>query len=357
MIRGLYFAFIFLFALGAYAQSCSQLLNRAEDAYSAGRLLEIPGLLESCLEDEEFTEAEKIRAHKLLTQVYIFTDNEPDAESELVELLKVDPVHQLQREDPNEMRVLMSKFRTWPIYRLEVRIGGNTNVSEIAQEFSAFSDGSNKKTYAVSTDVSIQAEVDITRHLKKGIEVGGGLQLRLSSYNVGSNPTQIAINGGNEKSLFDTNITNSQTTFRVPIFVRYNHNYDKRTGLLPYVFVGGSFDYLLSAKYTSADRTGGTSFSLQADNANLKKLNQVNDINYSIFGGIGMKFRLPKGNFLFAEGRFDKSLKLYNVPEERYSNPAINGDLLYVEDDLYLNFVSFNVGYIHSVFKPEKLTK
>ena len=60
---------------------------------------------------------------------------------------------------------------------------------------------------------------------------------------------------------------------------------------------------------------------------------------------------------LFAEARFDRSLKLYNVPEERYSNPTISGDLLFVEDDLFLNFVSVNVGFIYSVFKPEKLTK
>ncbi len=350
MTRGLYFAFIFLIACASYAQqSCSQLLNRAEDLYTDGRLLEIPGLIKNCVETEGmFTEAEQIRAHKLLTKVYIFTDNEPAAEEELVKLLTVDPVHELQKEDPNELKVLMGKFRTWPIFRLEIRGGGNTNIKSVKQDFSAFTVDADEKDYGASFELGFQAELDITRYLNRGFEVGAGIQYRVSSYNVNSEPDAYE---------FKTDITNSQTTIRLPIFVRYNHNYDARAGLIPYAFIGASFDYLLKAKYTKANRSGGTSFSIESEDASLKKNDQVNDFNYSLIGGVGAKFTIKKGNFIFAEARFNKSLKLYNVPEERYSNTAVNGDLLYIEDDLFLNFVSINIGYIHSIFRPEKLIK
>lgn len=353
MTRGLYFVCISLLAFGSYAQqSCSQLLNRAEDLYTVGKLLDIPGLISTCLETEgSFSEAEKIRAHKLLTKVYIFTDNEAAAENELVELLHADPVHELQGEDPSELRVLMAKFRTWPIYRLEVRLGGNTNVKQVNQSFSAFTTTKDdEKLYASSFGLGIQAEVDITRYLDKGIEVGAGFQYRQSSYNVNLVP-------GTLEGIFNTDVTNSQTMFRLPIFARYNRNYDNRDGLIPYAFLGVSLDYIFKAKYTDASRNGGTAFTLDSKDGNLKKFDQVNNINYSLFGGIGTKINLKKGNFAFVEARFDKSLKLYNVPDERYSNSAINGDLLYVEDDLFLNFVSVNVGFIYSVFKPEKLVK
>ena len=355
MIRGLYFVCISLLFFGSYAQqSCSQLLNRAEDLYREGKLLEIPGRISKCLEEPtQFTNEEQIRAYKLLTKVFIFTDNEADANAALINLLQVDPVHEIQAEDPSEMRVLMSKFRTWPIFRLEFRVGGNTNIQQIRQHFSVFPPSTIKggeKSYHESTGLGLQIELDITRYLSKGIEAGVGLQYRQSSYNVNSQPKE-------QGFIFQTEIVNSQKMLRMPIFFRYNRNYQSREGFVPYVYLGFSLDYLLKAKYTKASRSGGTSFTLDNKDANLKDFDQVNNVNYSLFGGIGMKYHMKKGNFVFVEARFDKSLKLYNVPEERYSNPTINGDLLFVEDDLFLNFVSVNLGFIRSIFKPEKRTK
>jgi len=353
MIRGLYFAFIFLLAGYTYAQqSCSQRLNRAEDLYNSGRLLEIPALIQDCFDDDDkFTEGEKIRARKLLTKVYVFTDNEPAAEIEFVALLGVDPVHELQPEDPSELKVMKNKFRTWPIYRLEGKVGGNLALMGIEQSFSAFSAGAGEKSYDASLGLGFQIEVDITRHWQKGIEFGAGFQFRVSKYTVLSAPD-------GEAGEFETDITNSQTTLRFPIFVRYNLNYDSKTKkLIPYVFAGGSFDYLIKASYSDASRSGGTAFSIGGTDGDLIASGQVNQSNYSVFGGIGGKLKIKKGNFIFAEARFDKSLKLYNVPNERYSNPAITGDLQYVEDDVFLDMVSINAGFIFSVFKPEKLSK
>ncbi|MCP4458706.1 MAG: PorT family protein [Cytophagales bacterium] len=355
MTRGLYFVLIFLLVCTAYAQqSCSQLLNRAEDLYNDGRLLEIPGLIAGCLEEEiNFTEAEKIRARKLLTKVYIFTDNEAAAETQLVELLTVDPVHELQREDPSELRVLMAKFRTWPIYRLEGKFGINMANTSIEQEFFAFSSDEGHKDYDNTIGLGWQLEANITRHWKKGVEGGAGVQFRSSKYTVLSRPTN------HSEELFTTNIENSQTMFRFPLFVRYNLNYDaKKKRLLPYVLLGGSFDYLFKANYSNASRNGGTSFTIdKGRDANLLKANQVNKTNWSAFASIGAKIPMNKGNFGFVEIRHDRSLNLYNIPEERYSNEIIYSDLQYVEDDLFLNFTSINFGFIYSVFKPTKLFK
>lgn len=352
MIRGYAFAVLTLLSGYVYAQqSCSQRLIRAEDLYDQGRLLEIEEVLGDCFSQEEggFTEAEAIRARKLLTKVAIFIDNEAKAEKELVELLYLDPVHQLQPEDPNEMRVLLDKFRTWPVYRLEFKGGGNLSMQGIPQEYAT---SGAKKDYPLS--MGFQLEANITKHWKEGIELGTGIQYRISQYKVES-----VFPDAFGDDLFITSITNSQTTLRLPIFARYNFNYtykgeEKTT---PYIFAGMTVDYLLSAKYAEASRSGGTSVSVTGPDADLIAFNQVNELNFSVFGGFGMKIAGKKGNYFFGEVRYDKSLGLYNVPEERFSNPKIWGDLRYVEDDVFLNFVSINVGYIKSIFKPEKLTK
>ncbi len=349
MNRGLSFALFFLIAGYAASQSCTQRLNRAEDLYDAGRLLEIESLIANCFGN--FTEGEAIRARKLLTKVAIFTDNEPKAEEELINLLTIDPVHRLQPEDPSEMTVLMSKFRTWPVYRLEAYGGVNLSMASKAQSFSTFTSDASEKDYGDSPGIGIQGGVRITKHLQDlvyGVEVGAGFEARSSAYSVKSAP---------ESTPYETDIVNSQFMLRMPVFARYNVGYSIDGKFIPYVFLGGSLDYIVSAQYSSASRSGGTSFTLSGNDTDLKQFNQVNELGVSIIAGAGAKIGMKKGNFFFLEARFDKSIFLYNVPEERYSNQRVVGDLQYVEDDIYLDFVSIQVGYVLSIFKPEKLEK
>jgi hypothetical protein len=348
MIRGLSFITLLFLSSWVYSQSCTQRLNRAEDLFDAGKLLEVEREIARCLEEGGFSEAEEIRARKLLTKVAIFTDNEPRAEEELVNLLLLDPIHELQPEDPNELRVLMSKFRTEPIFRLELRVGGNLAITSVREGFSTVSGSGAEKDYGATLGLGFQGEIDITRHLFKGFEVGAGIQYRVTNYSVEALP-----NGG---EVFQTNVTNSQSALRLPIFGRYNFNYFAASGPVPYVFAGASIDYYLTAKYSEASRSGGTAFTLSGSDADLTNFDQVNQLNYSVFLGGGFKFRWGrKGDFIFLEGRFDKSLRLYNVPEERYANDRLVSDLQYVEDDVFLDFVSINIGYVKSIFKPEKI--
>lgn len=357
MVRGLSFVLILLSAIVSTAQvrkSCTLILNEAEDLYSAGRLLEIEtqGFLD-CLNNGGFTDGEEIRARKLLTKVAIFTDNEPKAEQELVELLTIDPVHQLVSEDPQELAVLKSKFRTWPVYRFEFYVGGNFSFTTVAQEFETLSTNYTKDY--VNT-LGVQGGVRMTKHLKDfvtGLEVGAGFEWRSSGYTVDARFGPDVNN-----PYYQTNIINSQTMIRLPVLARYNVNYTINGKFIPYGFIGASMDYIATARYSDASRTGGTSFTLDSNDADLKSLGQVNDFGVSIFAGGGFKFGgAKKGNFFFLEARFDKSIFLYNVPDERYSNDKIYGDLQYVEDDVYVDMLSAQFGYIWSIFKPEKLSK
>lgn len=355
MRRGFFFALLLSFATALYAQqSCSQRLNQAEDYFEQGRLLEIEALIRGCLNQEGgFTEPEKVRAYKLLVKVAIFTDNEPKAEEEFVNLLLVDPVHILQPEDPSELRVLRAKFRTAPVFRIEAKVGLNGSMPSVDQAFSTFPSNGEEKEYGFPSGIGFQIDVAATRHLKSGIEAGAGVQYRQSSYTVSADPSDVNDAG------FGTEITNSQVALRFPVFVRYNLNYSYlgERPFTPYIMLGASLDYFLSAKYTQADRSGGTSVSLTGDDTDLKKFNQINDINASVFLGLGGKYTLKKGNFLLVEVRYDKALSLYNAPEQRYANARLHSDLQFVEDDLFLNFVSLNFGYVYSIFKPKKIEK
>lgn len=344
-----------LFSMHLYGQSCSQRLTQAEREYEAGRLANIPTLIGECFRNTKeggFNKAERIRAHKILTLVHIFTDNEPAADKSLVNLLKVDPEHLLdERVDPAELFYLYDQFQTEPIFRIGLRLGSNTTLPNDFQKFTASTSEGDNKFYNGSGEgtatraLGFMGEVTIERYLNYGLEAGGGFQYRFSSY---------AVNNTFNDVTFNNEVVNAQSYLRVPLFLRYTYNYGKRGGVKPYVFIGGSFDYLLTAQYTEASRTGGAQFSLSADNGDLTEFDQVNEFNFSFTGGVGVKLPV-KTHFLTAEIRYDKSFINYIKAENRYSNQAIAFDLGHVEDNLTLDFVSFSIGWIQSIYSPKRL--
>ena len=365
MHRGSSFVILLFLMSYSFGQSCSLILNEAEDKYEDGLLLEIEtNSFLDCLNTGSFTDAEEIRARKLLTKMAIFTDDQPRAEQELIELLTIDPVHELiLGEDPKELAILLDQFRTWPVYRFEFYAGINLSLVTRAQEFSTLTTGYQKKYIPT---LGFQGGVRITKHLRnfiQGLELGAGLEGRATSYTVTTSAGGTITHTQSGETFtetytvpFKSDIVNSQQMIRMPLFVRANMNYSIKGNFIPYGFLGMSLDYLSTAKYSSASRSGGTTFTLSDDN-NLKEYRQVNNFGVSLIGGIGAKVGGAKrGNFFFGELRFDKSIFLYNVPDERYSNPRVVGDLQFVEDDLYLDIISAQLGYIWSIFKPEKLS-
>lgn len=351
-------------------QSCTQRLNDAEDDYEAGRLSSIPAKIERCLETEQFTKEEAVRARKLLTLVYIFTDQEAKAEVALINLLKEDAEHRLNPQvDPAELFFLYNQFRTAPIFRIAFRAGVNSSSPRIIEPYgtynlrthSNFYNGKTKDgddSYTIAGDSSsgdynslsglglgFSGEILFETHLGKGVEFGVGPQLRLSQYKTDTYINQTDLNAS---------LTNQQVNMRLPVLFRYTLNYDNRDKKwLPYVFAGGSFDYLISAKYTEGNRAGGTAYSISS--SDLIASNQVNEYNYSFFGGLGTKMRVGT-HFLTLELRYDMTQLNYINGEERYTNDESTFDLAFVEPDLKLNFLSVSLGYTLSIYKPKKLT-
>jgi len=347
------------------ASQCTKALEEAEAAFEQGRLLAIlektnnngnKKIFYECLDNGSFTIDEEIRARKLLVKAYLFTDNEEEAEAKLVDLLIVDKEHQLTPEDPAELHFLYDKFITEPIFRVAFKGGINNLRPTVLQEFNSFASEDSEKDYS-SSDIGLllglNAEVTIEKHLKKGIEVGGGLQYRVASYGVEG---KIDEGGG-----VNYRVVNRSNMLRTPLFIRYNHNYDKldndgnRVKLIPYVFLGAAFELTLNAEYVDTDRSGGTPFTLTENNS-LTDLDQVATQNVSLLGGIGAKYRVgrAKVDFLTFELRYDNSLFNYINPDSRWDNDDVAWGIGHVEDDLTLNAISFTIGFTKSFYSPKK---
>lgn len=346
-----------------YAQTssdCARALEQAEAFFEQGRLLFILERTDGnevktfykCLEGGSFTIDERIRARKLLVKAHLFTDNEEEAEKQLEALLNVDKEHQLTAEDPAELHFLYSKFKTEPILRVAAKFGFHVPNVKVLQSHNTAQVAKDYKSGDVSTPLGLSAEVTVERHIAKGIEVGTGVQLRVLSYGmegkiVGSELTYDAIN--------------QSTMVRFPLLVRYNYNYsaikdDQRVKLVPYVYVGASFDQVLSADYIDTNRQGGTAFTLpQGDNI-LTTNGQVNRQNISLMAGVGAKYRIgrAKVNFITIEARYDNSLFNHIDSDTRFVNQDQLFNIGHVEDDLTINAVSVSIGYTHSFYLPRK---
>ena len=354
-------AFITIFS-GVYlfAQStaqCSRALEEAEQAFEQGRLLYILDRVANrrfydCLEAGNYSIEEEISAKKLLVKAYLFSDNEEEAEKALVELLAVDHEHQLTPEDPAELYFLYSKFRTEPIIRISGKFGGNKTFITQLQEFNTHQIA---KTYNPNfgSGINIWFEFLAERHIAKGIEVAAGPQLRIARYDV---------EGQSSEDGLTYQASNISNMLRLPLIVRYNFRYDEtdanneRIRLIPYVFLGGSYDLVLSARFEDTSRSGGTAVTLDDEKSSLLDLDQVAKQNASIFGGVGAKLRVGREqvNFLTFELRYDNSLFNYINPENRWLNQGTSIEITHVEDDLTINTVSFSVGYVHSLYIPVK---
>lgn len=361
------FLVVVLFFSSVYlvkAQTCTQRLNQAEDDYTAGRLLGIPDRINPCLLSGEFTHEEEIRARKLLTLVYIFTDKEGLAEGAMVQLLKADPEHILDPQtDPAELFFLYEQFRVAPIFRVAFRGGANVALPQVMSEYSTslYPKFYNGKTangevqiedengiYESTSGIGIGywGEVLIERKLYRGLEAAIGPQFRITNYNV---------EYPGHKLTTKTSWTNQQIYLRSPLLLRYTFNHDNRNSkFLPYVYAGSSFDFLLSGRYTEALRDGGAPYSMKEGDSDLKQNKLVNTLNYSFFGGLGAKMRVNT-DFVTFEVRFDSGQMNYINSENRYTHQPSTFDTQIAEDNLKLNVWSLSIGYTRSIYSPKKL--
>ncbi len=351
------------FILAQTSSECERALSQAEGAFDQGRLSDIINDHEDegddftqCLSNNVFNIAEKIRAYKLLTKTYLFQDNEEMAEKMFIELMQIDKEHRLAAEDPAELYLLKDKFTTNPIVRIAIRGGVNKSIPLILQTFNTFQSGEkryNEKGNETGLGIGYWGELLAEKHLVKGIEVAAGFQYRIATYEIEGEVIR------NDLSYVSKNTSHM---LRFPLMVRYNLNYDRKNQegnkikLIPYVFIGGSYDFTLSAKYVDTRRTGGIAYTLPDASGNLLSSNQVALTNVSIMGGMGVRYRIGRSevDFISFEIRYDNALLNYISPKNRWVNENLNFGIGHVEDDLTLNTISFSVGYTKSFYLLRK---
>lgn len=355
-------------AQDAQSARCIQNLNQAEDRYAAGNLQGIGNLLNGCLAGDSYSKEEKIRAYKLLTLVAIFNDNEPLAEENMINLLKADPEHEYDRIlDPAEFIALYNKFRIEPIFRVGVRFGANLSETNIIESYHSDNIAASPKTY--SQELGFGGELSLEREFLKYFEGVGSIGYHRRSFSWAQspygfegtptdNPNPTPSDGA---SLVQENQNWLDGNIAIRAFYRFGNLY-------PYIYGGFGFNYLLSNMET-AER-GAVSSGADID---LVVTGNRNQMNYSAFGGAGLKYRIGVDfitlDFRYVNGLTDvvNSSSRYPIPStfesEVSNNTQINNqrqDRLFktgvVDDNFGVNSIMISLGFIKSIHSPKKLS-
>lgn len=350
-------------------QTATEILRLAEESYRTGNLTNIPGLLRGPLENRQFSEEERVRALKLLTLVHIFSDQEALAEQSLIRLLRADPEHILDPlVDPAELFFLYQQFRTAPIFRIGVRGGMNATMPLVLSEYGTQNTGlypvfyngktaDGRRSFQVEGEedprepeegatLSMWGEIQFEKQLYKGLDGRFGVQVRNSIYNV-----EVFVNNS---GLEVAPARNRQLAARAPLSVSYTLGHANRSQrLLPYVFAGGSLDFLLQAGYSEARRVGGSGFTVTDSDFIAEGI--VNKWNLSYFGGLGLKIR-NKTHFITLDARYDANVFQVMRADARWSNPTYAFDLGLAESNILMRYISFSLGYTRSIHNPKKIT-
>ena len=390
MLRNMLLAalLIGLLSQSSHAQSsenegCVIVLKDAEKSYEQGKLEKIPSILEACIESG-FSKEEKIKAYRLLTLTYLFDDNKEMAEKSIENMLKLDPEHVINEAiDPIEFIYLYNEYRTEPIFTYGINGGANMTFVRLIEQYgfdnvNAISKYDTNGTFAGGdkyyTQASIQGGLNGSMLLMKNLNLNLGATYKSTkiwstknyAFNTFDNSVDTLVNFGRL-----TNVE-KHSWVKFPLSLTYDIKLTPKFST--YIQLGGSAGVLVSAKSTLTRTYETTSFDFSSssiaevtgppENVRMNR----NYWNYSISGGLGFKYRIPKGN-IFLDVRYNYAVRQLNY-KNKYRNsrntirwgpiPA-NPDLLYkyysIDNDVMLDDLAFTIGYSRFFYNPKKKEK
>ena len=359
----------FLFINPAFSQSvgCTQNLADAQAQFDIGNLPGIPKMLEECISSKSFSPEQNVQAHKLITLVHLYQDDQENADIWMSRLLVVDPEHKLDPTvDPAEIIFLKEKFRYRPIFRISAGAGVNRAAYRLVTQYSTNSTDL-EAVYTPGTDLNgyFQIEKEVYNGLDLGLGVGYAGRRYTGEEVIGFEP-RASDNLESDANLGNLlTYTESQSAIEAPIFAKYTYYGAGDNKWNPYVLAGASASYVIGATQTiQRQNLSENSTSVNNPDINLMDDERRKSLNYYAFGGLGVKIR-RKTNFLFVEVRYNYGMNQIVDDNGRYplqvtqtsNKQNLFGALGYVDDNFALDGFMALVGFQYSIYKPKKISE
>ena len=326
-----------LLVLESFAQQedCAFKLREAQQLYNAGRIENVPEMLQPCIE-KGFTQEERLSAFKLIILCQIYDDDLEKAHEGMLSFLKRYPEYELSPTDPDEFRFIFEQYRTRPVLDLGAFVGVNRSHGMISQPYSPFNLNKEKPKYTAD-GFAFQAGALINFYASSRIQIS--LEPMYSQANFQLEYENSSLEGFGELDHFER-----QTYLYIPLSGTYEFVIGK---FRPYLRLGGQLGILFDNKTSTSQGifTG-------PDEDNLENRNQL---NYWVFGGTGLKYKLNKAYF-YLDLRYNVGLNKYLVSSDRrFTQDNHNWVYMYQDSDFRLNRFLISIGYARSFYNPKRI--
>lgn len=316
-------------------QNCALNLREAENQFNAGRVEEVPGLLEDCLVSG-FTKAEELKAYKLIIRSFLFDDKTEMAEATMLEFLTRNPEYQLSTTDNADFVYLFNQFAVKPVAQVGLHGAANMSLVSVGQQNSLSGDPekgdyrNDAATYGVG--------IDIRFRINSLLEIGAGVDYS----QVGFSYT--------ESFLDFTTVHYSEKQQRLEVPVQLYYNPFHYGIFYPYAQAGLGLALNFNTEAVSytenIDVNNAVPHTGEPENRNQAR--QFADPFLTT--GIGCKLKLPRSYLVF-----DLSGRLGTTRQSITELPSNMQYYYYYTDDQFrVNTLRFSIGYIYIFYKPEK---
>jgi hypothetical protein len=320
-----------------YAQDidCDDRLDKARKLFDAGKLEKVESTLQPCME-KGFNNNQKTEAYQIiiLTQQY---DNRPaDAEATFLELLGHDPEFEVNEANtPQELLHLMEKHHAPPLWSAGVVFGGVISNARRSVSYSTGDSKNETKTYSPD-GTGYVIGLRVNRFITTDIEIGGEIQLMRQKFKSTSDQFGFATIESSE----------TQDWVQLPIMGTYDFSHGKWE---PFVRLGVVPAFLVSANAT-LKRLDNTENLGAVTGPDIDMLPQRNTFNVASLFGAGVKYKIPRA-FLILEVRHSWYFLNQVETSQRYGNPELLNQYLYVDDDFNLGNIQILLGFTYSFHK------
>jgi Outer membrane protein beta-barrel domain len=346
--------FCFLISSSAWAQrlDCEQILIQADDEFNSGRYYGITTLLQPCLDKNDFTNEQRVRAYLLLAQAYLILDNPTAAEDSYLKLLKADPEYVANTaRDPIDVYYLSKKFTSTPIITPHIRGGFNTSLPRVIHQLTVSGTG-----------------IDTRNVLKLGVQLGIGFDFNLT------NNISLSAEGNYSNRGFKRNTAKGSAKYfgadnlstierqnwvDIPLYIKYS---DDSGRIRPFGYAGFAFNFLLSSRgndweFRNESPNGVKEITDRPESLTYKR----RFLNHSLVFGGGAKYKIGK-NFVYADLRYMAGLSNLTKEDKIYYDVDGNFDpsivkFAEVSDFFRLDNLSISVGFIRPLYNPRKKAK
>jgi hypothetical protein len=207
-----YVALLLCLTSTAYSQesgSCAEKLKTAQLLFEKGQVEQVADMIKECMKSG-FSREESLSAYKLLIQSYLFEDKLKEADSVMLNFLKINPEYKISPTDHSSFVFLFNNFRVKPIVEISLHFGTNLPFLTLIDPVSLASipGKSNYSSKALNLFASVEAKFELNKKAEINVEAGY---------------SQISFtNKGDFMGFGITNYSETQNRLEIPVSVTYS---------------------------------------------------------------------------------------------------------------------------------------